>query len=358
MRGTSRAETQLWDPEAPREVRPRAPSNENLERLEPEERFGPYVVLGELGLGAMASVHRAEKRGLNGFRKTLALKRLWPHLAASPELVEAFVQEARIAGRLRCLHIPRVFDHGRIDGTLYIAMELVPGPTLAQVIAQLRDAGAMPVPIAAEIVIQLCDALAHAHGQGVIHREVAPRNLIVASGGIVKLIDFGIAKAPGSRARTQHGVIEGTFGYVAPEAATGAATGAAAGAIDHRVDLFAAGAILHELLAGQPLFVGANDAETLGNVLDKRIAPPSRWNPLVSPDLDDIVMTALQRDPARRWRNAGAMAFALRTAMRELCGRIDAADLHAWMEWAFSRPRRADTVAIGALVDSLLRDLA
>src|SRR5438477_12624609 len=176
----------------------------------------------------------------------------------------------------------------------------------------------MPLKIIVGILVQVCDALDYAHhlcdesGRSlrIIHRDVSPANIIVSGTGIVKLIDFGIAKATTSSVKTQTGFIKGKFGYIAPEYITSK--------IDARVDLFALGVIAHELLAGKRLFEGKDDFETMANIRDMMVAPPSRDNPRVPPDLDAIVMRALERDPGRRFLSAGAMQTALTAAARKL----------------------------------------
>src|SRR5262245_11013644 len=217
-------------------------------RSEPEiceptgEAFGPYLVYEQLGSGGMAYVHRAELVGEGGLRKPVALKRLHTESAADPDYVAAFVHEAQLAAKLRHPNIAQAYDLGKIDNTYYIAMELVPGPTLAQVMQAAADgAGAIPLPIALEILIQLCDALDHAHDLrddggnplDLVHRDVSPMNVIISRTGTVKLIDFGIAKIRSARNVTQAGVIKGKHAYIAPEYLIGQ--------LDRRCDLFALG---------------------------------------------------------------------------------------------------------------------
>ncbi|HET9989570.1 MAG TPA: serine/threonine-protein kinase, partial [Kofleriaceae bacterium] len=213
------------------------------------EKFGTYLVYDLLGKGGMATVHRAESLSAGGFRKRVALKRLLPHLLDEPEVVESFSREAKLASHLRHQNIAQTYDLGIRDGTYFIAMELVPGPTLRQVMRQCESsAGAMPIVHVLEILIQVCDALDYAHNLtdesgeplGIVHRDVSPSNVIVSEGGVVKLIDFGIAKASAAGMQTMSGTIKGKFGYMAPEYL--------AGKIDSRADLFAAGIIAHELL--------------------------------------------------------------------------------------------------------------
>jgi len=311
------------------------------------EEFGQYVVYEELGLGGMATVHRAEKRGVAGFRKPVALKRLHPYLCATPEIVQAFVREAQLASYLHHKNIAQTFELGKVDDVYFIAMEYIPGPTLTQILRQCRDAaGAIPVPVTLGILTQICDALDYAHGRaddqtgkplGIIHRDVSPPNIIVSNTGIVKLFDFGIAKVQGSDVNTQPGyVIKGKFNYIAPEYL--------GGKLDLRADLFAVGVIAHELLTGRRLFDGADDFETSTQVLQMPIQPPSRWSSQVSVELDHIVLTALQRDPDLRWRSASA----LRTALANIGSGANAVASHQqifdWIEWAYTqKPRGKDT---------------
>ncbi|HEX2686350.1 MAG TPA: serine/threonine-protein kinase, partial [Kofleriaceae bacterium] len=254
------------------------------------EEFGPYLVYERLGQGGMATVHRAEKRGV-GIRRPIALKRLLPHVAEDPDLVKLFVDEARLASHLHHANVAQTYELGKVDDTFFIAMEYASGPSLAQIVKQSQQAaGEIPLPITVNILTQVCEALDYAHNLcdesgkplRIIHRDVSPANILVTNTGIVKLIDFGIAKATISSVKTQTGFIKGKFGYIAPEYITGR--------IDARVDLFAVGVVAHEMMTGRRLFEGADDFETLQNIRDMNLQPPSCWNPDVTPDLDDIVM--------------------------------------------------------------------
>src|SRR5215470_11972217 len=297
----------------------------------------------------MATVHRAEKRGI-GIRRPVALKRLLPHVAADPALVKLFVDEARLAAHLRHTNVAQTYELGKVGDTFFIAMEYASGPTLAQIMRQcLAATGDIPLPITVAILQQVCEALDYAHnlcdesGQSlrIIHRDVSPANIIVTNTGIVKLIDFGIAKATISSVKTQTGFIKGKFGYIAPEYISGK--------IDARVDLFAIGVVAHEMMTGRRLFEGADDFETLQNIRDMNLKPPSHGNPHVTPDLDDIVMTALQRDPAQRWQSAGAMLVALANVAREFGLVVGGQQLAEWVDWAFTQvpPDRGSALLSG-----------
>jgi serine/threonine protein kinase len=304
--------------------------------LSPEE-FGPYIVHEQLGLGGMATVHRAETKGIAGFSKQVALKRMLPNVAADANLVKSFIHEARLASNLRHANVAQTYDLGKVGETYFIAMELVPGRTLSQIVKLcLARATPVPVPIAINIITQICDALDYAHNLcdesgtplGIIHRDVSPSNIIIGEGGIAKLIDFGIAKAAASH-HTLAGTIKGKFSYMAPEYIDGF--------LDARADLFALGVIAHELFANKPLFQGRDDMDTLFRIKEMPVMEPSRFNPAVPPEIDSIVMTALARDPDKRWQNAAALRSILASEAQRLGLVAHNADVVAWIENAFDR---------------------
>jgi serine/threonine protein kinase len=288
----------------------------------------------------MARVDRAELAGVDGFRRPIALKRMLPHVAANEDMVKAFVREARLASHLRHGNVAQTYELGKVDDIYFIAMELVVGPTLREILKHCaQTTGPMPVPIALNILNQICDALDYAHnlcdetGQplGIIHRDVSPSNIIVDDGGVAKLIDFGIAKASAAGMQTMSGTIKGKFGYMAPEYLLGA--------IDARADLFAIGVIAHELLTNRPLFSVADDMETLRRVRAMPLKPPSKQNPNVPAEIDDIVMTALSRDPERRWQHATALRTALTTLTKRLGMIATNRQVLEWIRWAFEQTR-------------------
>ena len=320
------------------------------------EVVGQYIVYELLGRGGMATVHRAETQGISGFTRPVALKRLLHHLTTDVDLVKAFVHEARLASHLRHANCAQTYDLGKVDETYFIAMEYVPGATLHQIVKQCNSAaGIMPIAIALNILTQILDGLDHAHnlcddtsGQplGIVHRDVSPSNIIVSNTGVVKLIDFGIAKAESLGAeRTQAGLIKGKFGYVAPEYTFGQ--------LDARCDLFAVGVIAHEILTGRRLFDGKDSYETIQMLREGPIQPPSRWRPEVSRDLDDIVMTALMRDPMMRWQSASAMRTALGNLARDAKLEVQNQKVFEWVEWAFTQEGRVEESGLVRLIDAL-----
>jgi serine/threonine protein kinase len=301
------------------------------------EEFGPYVVYEQIGLGGMATVHRAETQGIAGFSKQVALKRMLPSVASDANLVKSFIREARLASHLRHANVAQTYDLGKVGEIYFIAMELVPGRNLREILRHcLAKKKPMPLPIAMNIVNQICDALDYAHNLcddsgaplGIIHRDVSPSNVILGESGIVKLIDFGIAKASAGGMQTMSGTIKGKFAYMAPEYLMGH--------IDARADLFALGVIAHELLANKPLFQGRDDMDTLYRVKDMPIIAPSQFNPNVPPEIDAIIMTALERDPEKRWQQATALRQALTTETRRLGLIAHNAEVEEWLERAFA----------------------
>jgi len=304
----------------------------------PTEEFGPYVVYEQLGIGGMAQVHRAVSAS---FPQPVALKRMLSHIASSEDMVKSFVREARLASYLRHDNVAQTYDLGRVGDVYFIVMELITGRNLRAVLRHCgATTGPMPVPVALNILNQICDALDYAHnlrdehGQplNIIHRDVSPSNVIVSDSGLVKLIDFGIAKASGAGMQTMSGTLKGKFAYMAPEYI--------AGRLDARADLFAVGVIAHELLTNRPLFTGRDDIDTLTRVRDMRIEPPSRKNPNVPPEIDDVVMTALARDPDRRWQHATALRSALTTLTQRLGLVASNTQVVQWLDWAFTHKRK------------------
>jgi eukaryotic-like serine/threonine-protein kinase len=306
------------------------------------EQFGDYVVLDELGYGGMATVHLAEVRAQGKERMQVALKRMLPNIANSNEMRALFLNEAKLASTLRHPNIAGIHACGTHRGVPFIAFEFVPGPTIEQLVRHCRTTvGPIPVPVVLNIACQVCDALHHAHDFGIVHRDVSPQNLIVSNQGLVKLIDFGLAKAKQSTVVSQSGIIKGKLRYVAPEYI--------AGRLDWRADLWATGVVVYELLTGQRLFDGADDIETVELVREQPIAPASAHNREVSKELDEILRTCLQRDPAKRWQAAATLRSAF-VAEAKQRGPIRKPQLVAWVEWAFTQERRErEDSAVAAL---------
>ncbi|HSD89261.1 MAG TPA: serine/threonine-protein kinase [Kofleriaceae bacterium] len=313
--------------------------------------FGEYRILDQLGTGGMSTVHLAEHRSKDGSFKMVALKRLLPRAATRKELRESFLDEARLLRYLHQPNIPETYDSGKIGDTHYIAMEFVPGPTLKELIEHCgKTVGTIPTEITLNVVAQICDALDHAHNRcdekgkplGIIHRDISPANIILSETGLVKLIDFGLAKAAISSAATDEGVIKGKFNYVAPEYI--------GGTLDARADIWALGVVVYELLTSRRLFDAPDDLETMNRVRKLPIPSPSRANPRVTPELDYIVMTALQRDPSRRWQSAAHMRDALRRVIEKPGNNVDNRHVIDWVNWVFSQKPGTEASGVSKLI--------
>jgi serine/threonine protein kinase len=234
------------------------------EPVAPDE-FGPYEVYERLGIGGMAQVHRAKKRGPAGFERSVALKRMLSHLAEDSSFVDSFIREAKVVSLLVHPNIAQVYDFGRIGGIYYIAMELVPGFDLRKLLRYANRANEpIPLPVVLSILIELCEALEYAHTcrdesgarLNIVHRDISPSNMILAASGHLKVIDFGIAKASARQLHTESGQVKGKLGYMSPESALGQSAGAVS-------DVFSMGVVAWELVTASPLFSARTDFETM-----------------------------------------------------------------------------------------------
>jgi eukaryotic-like serine/threonine-protein kinase len=284
------------------------------------ERFGRYVLLDRIGSGGMAEVFRAVMPGAEGFRQTFVVKRILAERSRAPDFVEMFVQEARIGALLSHPNIVQVFDFGTVGGDYFLAMEYLRGRDVQALMRKLRRENLLcPVPVAAFIAHEVAVCLGYAHDLvgpdgkrlHIVHRDVSPSNIMCLRTGGVKLLDFGIAKAAGEQSEnTEHGLFKGKLAYVAPERIKNEP-------LDGRVDLFGLGVVLWEMLTGRRLFRGKNELETLKNVLEMQVPPPSAHRPDVPASLDAVVMRALARDRATRYPTGQAMADDLEPILRE-----------------------------------------
>jgi serine/threonine-protein kinase len=305
------------------------------------KRIGRYELRFELASGGMANVYLARAEGAPGFQKLIALKRIHSHLATEKDYVEMFLDEARIASRITHANVCSVFDFGEADGEYYIAMEYLVGEPLSRVQrrvmanADQRSSALLPARMA-RVIAGACEGLHAAHelkdSKGellrVVHRDVSAENLFVTYDGLVQVVDFGIAHARQRVHHTSAGQVKGTFPYMAPEQMTAAV-------VDRRVDVWALGAVLWELLTLRRLFLRDTDVNTMYAVLSSEIRPPSDYRKEVPPELDSIVLRALQRNPDERWPTARQMGTALRRFLAKQEELVGPAELADWMAELF-----------------------
>ncbi|MCP4444619.1 MAG: protein kinase [Myxococcales bacterium] len=290
-----------------------------------ERNFGPYTLIHQIAVGGMAEIHLARTEGIAGFEKYVAIKMIHPNFSEDQQFVQMLIDEAKITVQLAHVNIAQTFDLGRVGNTYYITMEFVEGCDLYKL---LREGSELeidtPIDVAAHIVKEAATGLDYAHrkrdvmGQPlkIIHRDVSPQNLLVSSMGEVKVIDFGIAKATMRAQETQAGVIKGKYYYMSPEQAWGEH-------LDARTDIFSAGIILYELLTGQMLYLEEDTHVLLERIREAKIDPPSTLRRDIPPELEDIVMRALQKHPNDRFSTGAEMAQALERFLRihsPVCG--------------------------------------
>ncbi len=279
--------------------------------LAPGTTMGRYTIVRRIGSGGMAELYLVRARGIGGFDKLFALKLVLPHVADDPEFVSMFLDEARLAATLDHPNIAHVVDIGRVGDDHFYAMEYVHGRDL-RAIVRAAPPGPLPLAVALSMVMPAASGLHHAHErrgpdgtpQQLVHRDVSPSNLLVTYDGVVKLVDFGIARAEARSKATQAGVVKGKRGYMSPEQCRG-------DAVDRRSDVFGLGTLLWELTVGQRLFVGDNDYAVMSKIVFGMVPDPRQLVPQYPDALADIVMRALQRDPIGRQPTAEALALEL-----------------------------------------------
>ncbi len=262
------------------------------------EDLGGCRVAGELGKGAMGTVYKAERAGA-----VVALKVLADEWAQDETLTDRFVQEGLIMARLSHPAVVKVLDAGRDRGKYYLVLEYVEGPSFARAIARR----AFTPKDSALILSAVARGLHHAHRHGVVHGDVVPSNILLKSDGSPKLTDFGIARLRGPlAARWKAGVTAGTPVYMSPEQAA-----AMNDVIDGRSDVYSLGAVLYEAVTGRAPFAGRSTPEILEKVAKVSPAAPRAVDPSLDPELERIVVKAMDKDPARRYPTAKDFADAL-----------------------------------------------
>jgi len=315
-----------------------SPSREAEDDVDDGVHFGQYALLERIATGGMAEVWKARMRGVEGFQKTVAIKKILPHLSDNDEFIEMFVDEAKLAAQLNHSNIIHIYDLGKIASSYYIAMEYIDGHDLKTI---LRQGGERSQPMTVEMALfitsKVASALDYAHRKrdfdekemGLVHRDVSPQNILISHEGDIKLCDFGIAKAASKASHTQAGALKGKLQYMSPEQAWGRK-------IDRRSDIFALATVMFELLTARKLFSGENEISVLEMVREAKVVPPSSINEEVTPAIDAVVLKALNKDPDARYQTAGELARDLDSILYSMRPTPTSADLAIYMHRIYS----------------------
>ncbi|MCG8417186.1 MAG: protein kinase [Proteobacteria bacterium] len=308
----------------------------------------------------MAELYLARTTGMDVFRRLVALKRILPHYAASPEFTSMFVDEARLVAQLEHPNIAQVFDIGRGSAGLFFTMEYVHGPDVCRILQVHQDINQrVPLEYAIAIVAAAARGLHAAHEKrdqdgeslGIVHRDVSPANVLVSFDGIVKMIDFGVAKARMRKTKTRDGTLKGKISYMSPEQCRGEP-------IDSRSDIFSLGILLYELTTTRKLFYGTSDFAILKYIAQKNAPRPS----LILPDypwaLEEIVMRALSRNIGKRYQTAHELACDLDDFARAQQCSVSAAAVGAYLRQMFPHAWSAGQSLVQWYERAPTRDLA
>ena len=337
--------------------RPAGSVTSQSQRLVAGDEFDRYELVYPVARGGMANVWLARLRGKHGFERMVALKTILPSFAQDPRFRNMFLDEARIASRIEHANVAQIFDLGEQDENLYLVMEWVDGDSLANLArAGQGSPRGLPLPILLRILADACAGLHAAHelrdergrALDVVHRDVSPQNILISSTGVVKVIDFGVAKARGRIAEeTRTGTVKGKLHYMAPERAIGAF-------VDRRADVWSIGAVLYRLIAGRPAYEGADDRSVIARLITRvRPHPLPLWVPR---SVSTIVARALAPEPNRRYATAADLQHALEAALHKFGAPTTSHDVAAFVNGrlgdALTRRRSAINTAVERLDQS------
>ncbi len=276
-------------------------------------QFGKYFLIKKIGTGGMAEMWKAKQRGLEGFEKIVAIKRILPNLVENEDFITMFIDEGKVAALLTHPNIAQIYELGEERGSYFIAMEYIAGKDLRSILKTGRKKGIpLPIGIAIQIAIKLLFGLHYAHRKkglnnedlNIVHRDVSPPNVAISYEGEVKLVDFGIAKAAAKNSVTQTGSLKGKILYMSPEQARGQS-------VDKRSDIFSVGVLLYEMVTGKKPFGAESEMAILHNVRELTPALPSASNLQIPASLDRIIMKAIEKSPNDRYQTAEDMRLEL-----------------------------------------------
>jgi len=289
------------------------PGPDQLTQRRDPTKFGKYTLIDRIAVGGMAEIFLARQAGLEGFEKTIVIKRIRPHLSKQTSFVKMFLNEAKLAAQLNHPNIVQIYDLGKISESYFIAMEYIFGRDMRRIIPKADSMGIpFPMVYALKIASSVCEGLYYAHQKvdlygnplNIVHRDVTPENIFVSFDGTVKVLDFGIAKAANQIEQTRAGEIKGKLSYMSPEQCMGKA-------LDCRSDIFSLGVVLYEWLTGFKLFTGESEVAILKSITEGKIYAPSYFKSDIPEAVEAILMRALDKDRDRRYQTAWDMQYDL-----------------------------------------------
>jgi eukaryotic-like serine/threonine-protein kinase len=305
--------------------------------MEGMTRIGPYLLTRKIAQGGMAELYLADYIREDGFRKTVAVKKVLPHLADNRDFIDMFIREARLAALLQHPNVVQIADFGKIQNAYFIAMEYVDGKNLAEIMGFIKKG--LPVDMAVFLVLKISNGLYYSHTRkddktgiplSIIHRDISPQNILISLNGEVKLSDFGISKATSEPSLTQAGVIKGKLSYLSPEQAMGQD-------VSHQIDIYALGLVFYEILSGRRLYRFANDIEAIRTIPKMTIPPIISTRPDIPAGLNDIVMKCLEKSTVKRYQTAQELNHDLSKLKNRMGVTYDASDLALFMRANFEK---------------------
>jgi serine/threonine protein kinase len=329
-----------------------------IDKIGPASTLGRYEILTPIARGGMASVWAARLMGTRGFQKLVAVKTMLPDVSDDPDFEQMFLDEARVAARIRHPNVAEILDLGEQDDVLYLVMEWVEGENLSVVLKAARALGGMPLPVILRIASQACAGLHAAHELrddsghlvDLIHRDVSPANVLVSMAGFVKLVDFGVAKSKGRMHVTRAGgMVKGKTPYLSPEQLGGLP-------LDRRSDIFSFGALLYVMATGLHPFRGETEGKTVENIALKNPVPLRTINAALPVEFEKLVLKALEKDPKNRFSTAAELQRALDQVGLTIGEPANESDVAEFVRKAIGEPqakRAADIKSAIASLDAL-----
>jgi eukaryotic-like serine/threonine-protein kinase len=310
------------------------------EEVEGMVKIGPYVLTKKIAKGGMAELFIADYIREDGFRRTVAIKKILPHLSENKDFIRMFIREARLAALLQHPNIVQIIDFGKIQNAYLIAMEYIPGRNLAEIMAHLKQG--LPLDLSIFIIMKICMGLAYSHTRKddrssqplrIVHRDISPQNMLISFLGEVKIADFGISKARSEPSLTQAGVIKGKLSYLSPEQVLGQE-------VDHQADIYALGLVFYEILTYKKVYRFDTHIDAIRSIPIQEIPPLISLRPDIPHELSRIVTKCLEKDKQLRYQSAQEIHDDLMRLRNKLNITCDASNLSDFMRKNFSQDEK------------------